>query len=93
MGNVSVEDGRVTRLVRSYEPADHRLLRAERGQREYSSPVRPPFSSLDEPAHFDNPRSVALGDLQQYFESFFKCVNDVTVPASAVACSARILAP
>lgn len=90
-GNVPIEDGQVTRLVRLYDPADHRLLLADRGQRVYST-VRPPFVSLDEAIHFDNPRKAALSDLEEYFESFFKCVNDVN-STSAVPCSANVLAP
>jgi hypothetical protein len=91
-GNVSIVDGRVTRLVRSYEPADHRLLRSDRGEREYSSPVRPPFASLDEPEYFDNPRQTAQKDLEEYFASFFECVNS-NFSTSAVPCSANVLAP
>jgi hypothetical protein len=92
-GNVPIEDGRVTRLVRLYDPADHRLLRADRGQHIYTTPVRPPFASLDDPAHFDNPRKAALADLEEYFASFFTCVRDVNVSTSAVPCSANVLAP
>jgi hypothetical protein len=79
--------------VRLYEPADHRLLRDDRGEHVYASPVRPPFVSLDDRAHFDNPRKAALSDLQEYFASFFTCVNDVKVTTSAVPCSANVLAP
>jgi hypothetical protein len=92
-GNVPIVDGSVTRLVRAYEPADHRLLRSDRGQRDYSSPVRPPFSSLEVTDHFDNPRSEALADVQEYFESFFKCVVDSRVTNSTLPCSANVVAP
>ena len=91
-GNVPIMDGKVTRLVRSYEPADHQLLRNDRGQREYDMPVRPPFASLDEPAHFDNPRAAAQRDLEEYFASFFECVSK-NISTSAMPCSANVLAP
>jgi hypothetical protein len=91
-GNVPLMEGDVTRLVRSYDPADHRLLRSDRGQREYSSPVRPPFSSLDASEHFDNPRMTAQQDLEEYFASFFECVSN-NLSTSAIPCSANVLAP
>lgn len=91
-GNVSIMGGEVTRLVRSYDPADHRVLRSDRGQREYSSPVRPPFDSLDEVEQFDNPRALAQADLEHYFASFFQCVSD-NFSTSALPCSAEVRAP
>ena len=91
-GNVLIMGGEVTRLVRSYDPADHHLLRSDRGQREYSSPVRPPFVSLDDSIQFDNPREAAQQDLEQYFASFFECVTG-NVSTSALPCSAEVRAP
>jgi len=91
--NVNIEDGTVTRLLRLYEPADHRLLRAASGASEYESPVHPPFVSRDETVIFDNPQQAALSDLEQYFFTFFRCVANVNVATSAVPCSGSILAP
>ena len=91
-GNVMIMGGEVTRLVRLYDPADHQLLRSDRGQREYSSPVRPPFVSLDDSEQFDNPRKAAQEDLEQYFASFFECVTG-NVSTSALPCSASVVAP
>ena len=91
-GNVLIMGGEVTRLVRLYDPADHQLLRSDRGQREYSSPVRPPFVSLDDSEQFDNPRQTAQQDLEQYFASFFACVSG-NVSTSALPCSAEVVAP
>jgi hypothetical protein len=92
-GNFQIEAGRVTRLLRVYEDADHRLLRADTGKSEYRAPVRPPFVSRDAPVQFDNPRALALQELGEYFRSFFACVKDVNVSATTVACSADIVAP
>jgi hypothetical protein len=92
-GNFRIEAGSVTRLVRAYDHADHQLLRADKGRSEYRAPVRPPFVSLDEPATFDNPRELALDHLGVYFRSFFECVKSVNVAATAVACSADVIAP
>jgi len=91
-GNVPIMGGEVTRLVRAYDPADHRVLHTDRGQRDYQTPVRPPFVSLDATEPFDNPRKAAQQDLEQYFASFFKCVtgNSSTV---ALPCSAEVVAP
>jgi hypothetical protein len=91
-GNVSIDAVAVTRVLRAYEPADHRFLRSDRGEREYSSPVRPPFASLDEREHFDNPRKAALADVQEYFASYFECVRQ-SVATAALPCSANVVVP
>ena len=91
-GNVPIMGGEVTRLVRAYDPADHRVLRSDSGQRAYSSPVRPPFVSLDATEQFDNPRKAAQQDLEQYFASFFECVTG-NLSTTALPCSAQVVAP
>jgi hypothetical protein len=91
-GNYAVEDEHVTRLLRMYAPADHRMLLSSQGMHVYEAPVRPPFQARSAPETFANPQSAALEDLGNYFDSFFACVGSSSA-SSAMPCEATVTAP
>jgi hypothetical protein len=91
--NFVVENDKVTRLLRSYAPADHGLLLSSAGRHGYEAPVRPPFHPLAEPVSFENPVAAAQGALADYFGSFFECVSAVNSAASPIKCGATTIAP
>jgi len=92
-GNFVIENDRVTRLLRVYDPADHALLLSASGRHNYQAPVRPPFHALAEPATFDNPVAQAQSALADYFDSFFECVSAVNSTSSPIKCGATTTAP
>ena len=92
-GNFVIENNRVTRLLRVYDPADHALLLSAAGRHTYQPPVRPPFHALPAATSFDNPVADAQSALAAYFDSFFMCVSAVNSTASPIKCGATTNAP
>jgi dienelactone hydrolase len=85
-----VEDNLVLRLLNNYDPADHQLLQAARGQRLYEDPVEAPFQRRETPDKFDNPREAALDMLTSYFSSFFECVGASDSATTTTPCGADV---
>ena len=85
-----VEDNLVMRLLNNYDPADHHLLQAARGQRLYEDPVEAPFQARQTPESFDNPREAALDMLASYFSSFFTCVGTSDSVTTTLPCGADV---
>lgn len=92
-GNFQIENDHVTRLLRSYDPADHALLHSSTGTHAFEDPVRPPFAALSSSETFDNPSASVRQELADYFDSFFQCVSAVAPTSSAIKCGAQVTAP
>jgi hypothetical protein len=92
-GNFAIENDHVTRLLRSYDPADHSLLLSTSGSHAFQDPVRPPFEALSSSETFDNPSASVREQLADYFDSFFTCVRAVSPTSSAIKCGAQVTAP
>jgi hypothetical protein len=91
-GNFSVENYQVTRLLQSYDPADHQLLLAKAGAQSFVHPPDPPFQALTAAKTIDNPHAAALTQVASYMRSFFDCVQSSMSSASALKCAASVTA-
>jgi hypothetical protein len=91
-GNFAIGADRVTRVLQSYSPADHGLLRSRAGAQSYVHPPDPPFQRRAA-LSFANPTSAAMAQVVDYFDAFFQCVTGVRPAVSAVKCSAPVTVP
>ena len=89
VGNFAIGDDRATRILQTFDGADHALLLNRRGIQNYSHPPDPPFEKLSA-RDFLNPTDAAQKQVVDYFDAFFRCVAKAGTSVSAIKCPAPV---